>query len=75
MAKVYLATNARTIAVDLELQEATSIVPLNAVVLQFSVPQAIDVWEIPCAPLSIALVPEAARLLAANILESANRLD
>ncbi len=76
MAKVHLMTNARTFPVSMEIEGgATPIVPLSAVVLQFAAPQAIDEWEIPPAPVSIALVPEMARLLAQSLLATANRLD
>ena len=57
MAKVHLVDDARVFGVNMELEGATPIVPLNAVLLQFPVPQTTDEWEIPRAPLSIAVAP------------------
>ena len=61
MAKVHLVIDARALAVSMELNGATPIVPLRAVALQFPAPQAIDEWEIPPAPLSLAVAPHIAR--------------
>ena len=62
MAQVHLVDDARATAVRMELDGATPIRPLRAVLLQFPAPQATDEWEIPSAPLSLAVRPEAAEL-------------
>ena len=71
MAKVHLVNDATAWAVHMEVDSATPIVPLNAVVLQFPAPQAIDEWEIPPAPLSIAVIPEVAIELAVALYQAA----
>ena len=60
MAKVYCVSEVAAFAPHIELEGATPIRPLEAVVIQFGAPQATDEWEIPSAPLSIAVLPEQA---------------
>ena len=75
MGKVYLISGAQATGVNFELEDATPIVPLRAVLLQFPKPQALDELEIPSAALSIALHPDAARELAYELLRAAESLD
>lgn len=75
MPKVHCVNDARVHGVKLEMDGATPIVPLRAVVLQFPAPQTIDEWEIPPAALSVAVHPSTAREIAAALLRAAQELD
>ena len=75
MAQVHLVDDARATAVRMELEGATPIRPLRAVLLQFPAPQATDEWEIPSAPLSLAVRPEVARELGLALIAAAEELD
>ena len=76
MAKVHFVGEARTFAVKIELAGATPILPLpGVVVLQFPKPQALDELEIPSAPLSLGLHPDAAVALAHALLQAVHELD
>ena len=75
MAKVHLVNDARAFPVRLEMEGATSIVPLRAVVLQLPVPQATDELPLPPGSLSLAVHPDVARQLAYDLLHAADQLD
>lgn len=65
MTKVYIVNQFQVSPVYVELTgNVTPIKPIQPVVIQFGSPQAIDEWEIPPAPLSIALDRETAIELA-----------
>ena len=57
MPKVYMVNDARATALRFELDGATPIVPMQAVLLQFPRPQATDELEIPSASLSLMVAP------------------
>ncbi len=75
MPKVYMVNDVRATALRFELDGATPIVPMRAVLLQFARPQATDELEIPSASLSLMVAPDIARGLAHALLRAADDLD
>lgn len=75
MAKAHCFDDAAVFPVKIELDGATPIVPMRAVVLQLPAPQTTDEWAIPSAPISLAFHPDLARRLAHDLLAAAENLD
>ena len=61
MTKVHMLDDAVVHVSKAEMEGATPIRPMRAVVMQFPVPRTSDEWAIPPAPLSLAVRPEFAR--------------
>lgn len=74
--KVHLVADVQTIAVRPELEGATPIVPLRAVVLHFAV-QTTDEWPLPFPSegLCVAVHPELAKDVARALLAAAQELE
>ena len=67
MTKVYCVDEMTVHQVHIDLLGATPIRPIEPIVIQFGPPQAIDEWEIPSAPLSLAVDRETALNLAVSL--------
>ena len=74
MTKVHCVDQITVHPVNVDLGDVVKpIRPLNPVVIQFGPPQATDEWEIPPAPLSIALDRGTAMELALALYQAASR--